>query len=183
MSTLLRWLIAGIYFLVRIVVIVWTTLAIYFSNLPWLELRLALAVSFAAFAIWAFWLSRRRHMQALAFALVLGVVAWWFTITPSQDRNWRPEVAVMPRALIDGDHVRLTGVRNFDYRSRDDFTAHYDEREIDLSHLTGLDFYISYWSEGPVAHTFVSFVFDNVPPLSISIPSGVWSALCGVSTT
>jgi len=100
---------------------------------------------------------------------VLGVVAWWFTITPSHDRNWRPEVAVMPRAYIDGNLVRLTGVRNFDYRSRNDFTVHYEEREINLSHLVGLDFYVSYWSEGPVAHTFVSFLFDNASPLSISI--------------
>jgi hypothetical protein len=65
--------------------------------------------------------------------------------------------------------VRITGVRNFDYRSRNDFTVHYEEREVDLSHLTGLDFFVSYWSEGPVAHTFVSFVFDNAAPLSISI--------------
>jgi len=127
-------------------------------------------VAFAAFAIWAFWLSRVRRMPTVAYALVLGVVAWWFTITPSEDRNWRPEVAVMPRAFIEGDRVRLTGVRNFDYRSRDDFTVHYEEREIDLSHLTGLDFYVSYfWSEAPVAHTFVSFLFDNAAPLSISI--------------
>ena len=169
MSTLLRWLIAGIKFLVQLLIITWTTLAIYFSNLPWPELRLGLAVAFAAFAVWAFWLSRRKRMPVVAYALVLGVIAWWLTITPSHDRNWRPEVAVMPRAFIDGDRVRLTGVRNFDYRSRDDFTVHYEEREVDLSHLAGLDFYISYWSEGPVAHTFVSFLFDNAPPVSISI--------------
>src|SRR5215813_7934764 len=168
-SMLLRGLVAGINLLVRILVITWTALAIYFSNLPWPELRLGLAVAFAAFAIWAFWLSRQRRMRVAAFALVLGVVAWWFTITPSHDRNWRPEVAVMPRAYIDGNLVRLTGVRNFDYRSRNDFTVHYEEREINLSHLVGLDFYVSYWSEGPVAHTFVSFLFDNASPLSISI--------------
>jgi Domain of unknown function (DUF4105) len=40
---------------------------------------------------------------------------------------------------------------------------------MQLSHLTGLDFYVSYWSEGMVGHTFVSFIFDNAPPLSISI--------------
>jgi Domain of unknown function (DUF4105) len=170
MSTLLRWLIAGISFLFRIVVITWTTLAIYYSNLPWAELRSGLAVAFATFAIWAFWLSRRRRMPAVAYALVLGVIAWWLSITPSHDRNWRPEVAVMPRAFIDGDRVRLTGVRNFDYRSRDDFTVRHEEREIGLSHVTGLDFYVSYfWSESPVAHTWVSFLFDNAPPLSVSI--------------
>ena len=75
----------------------------------------------------------------------------------------------MPRAFIDGDRVRITGVRNFDYRSRDDFDVHYEERIVQLSHLTGLDFFVSYWSEGFVAHTFVSFIFDNAPPLSISI--------------
>ena len=56
MSTLLRWLITGIKLLVQILVVTWTTLAIYFSNLPWPALRLGLAVAFAAFAIWAFWL-------------------------------------------------------------------------------------------------------------------------------
>ncbi len=75
----------------------------------------------------------------------------------------------MPRAFIDGDRVRITGVRNFDYRSRDDFTVRYEDRDIQLSHLTGLDFFVSYWSEGFVGHTFLSFIFDNAPPLSISI--------------
>jgi Domain of unknown function (DUF4105) len=169
MSRLLRWLIAGLNHLIRIVVSIWTMLAIYYSNLPWPELRLGLAAAFAAFAIWAFWLSRQRRMPVAAFVLVLAVIAWWLTIAPSHDRNWRPEVAVMPRAFIAGDHVHLTGVRNFDYRSRDDFTVHYEERDIELSHVIGLDFFVSYWSEGLVAHTFVSFVFDNTWPLSISI--------------
>src|SRR5262249_39944399 len=65
----LRWLLAGIGFLIRILVVAWTTLAIYFSNLPWPELRLGLAVVFAAFAIWAFWLSRRPRMRLVAYAL------------------------------------------------------------------------------------------------------------------
>ena len=144
-------------------------MAIYFSQLPWAGVRLGLAGAFAAFAIWVVWFSRRRAMFAVLITLFLGVVVWWISIPPSHDRQWRPEVAVMPRAVIDGDRVRLTGVRNFDYRSRNDFTVRYEEREVWLSHLTGLDFYVSYWSEGLVAHTFVSFIFDNAPPLSISI--------------
>ena len=149
--------------------IAWATLAIYYSNLPWAEARLALTVAFAVFAIWALWFSRQRRMPAVFAALFLGVVAWWIAIPPSHDREWRPEVAVMPRAVIDGDRVRITGVRNFDYRSRNDFTVRWEEREISLSHLTAIDFYVSYFTEGPVGHTFVSFIFDNAPPLSISI--------------
>ncbi len=162
-------LIATIGFLFRAILITWATLAIYYSNLPWAPARIALAVAFAAFAVWAFWFSRQRRMPLIAGALFLGVVGWWISIRPSHDRNWRPEVAVMPRAVIDGDRVHLTGVRDFDYRTRDDFTVHYEERDVQPSHLTALDFYVSYFSELPVAHTFVSFIFDNAPPLSISI--------------
>jgi hypothetical protein len=132
-------------------------------------MRLGLAGAFAAFAIWALWLSRQRRMSAVLIVLFLGVVVWWSSIRPSHDREWRPEVAMMPRAVIDGDRVRLTGVRNFEYRTRNDFTVHYEEREVWLSHLAALDFYVSYFSEGPIAHTFLSFIFDNAPPLSISI--------------
>jgi hypothetical protein len=163
------WLIATIWFLCWVALITWTTLAINYSNLPSAGLRLGLAGAFAAFAVWALWLSRQRRMSVIVIALFLGVAAWWITIRPSHDRPWRPEVAVMPRAFIDGDRVRLTGVRNFDYRSRNDFTVRYEEREVLLSHLMALDFYVSYFMPGPVGHTFLSFIFDNAPPLSISI--------------
>jgi hypothetical protein len=169
LSRCLRWVIAIIGFLVRALAIAWATLAIYYSNLPWAGARLGLAAVFAAFAVWALWFARQRRMAAVAIVLFLGVVAWWISIRPSHDRNWRPEVAVMPRAVIDGDRVHLTGVRDFDYRTRNDFTVRYEDREVQLSHLTALDFYVSYFTEGPVGHTFVSFIFDNAPPLSISI--------------
>jgi hypothetical protein len=108
-------------------------------------------------------------MSVALIVLYLGVIAWWMSISPSHDRPWRPEVAVMPRAFVDGDRVHLTGVRNFEYRTRDDFTVRYEERDVGFSHLTGIDFYVSYWREGLVGHTFLSFIFDNAPPLSISI--------------
>jgi len=102
-------------------------------------------------------------------AIFAAMVAWYWLIPPSQDRPWRKEVAVLPTAQIDGDRVRLSGVRNFTYRTRDDFDVHYEEREVLLSHLTSVDFYISFWMPGPIGHTFLSFNFDNAPPVSISI--------------
>jgi hypothetical protein len=163
------WLGRAIWILCQVLLIAWGALVIYFSNLPWAEARLTLAVCFALVSIWLLWISRRRRAYTVFIVLFVGVFAWWISILPSHHRPWRPEVAVMPRAIIDGDRVRITGVRDFDYRSRNDFTVRYEEREVQLSHLTGLDFFVSYWAEGPVAHTFVSFIFDNAPPLSISI--------------
>jgi Domain of unknown function (DUF4105) len=164
-----QWLLAAAIFVFRVLLVGWATLAIHYSNLPWEWLRLVLATAFLAFAVWALWLAHRRRARLVFVGLFLAVLAWWTTIQPSHDRKWRPEVAVMPRAVVDGDRARFTGVRNFDYRSRDDFTARYEEREVSLAHLTGVDFFVSYWVEGPVGHTFLSFIFDNAPPLSISI--------------
>src|SRR5215813_7103738 len=169
LSSSLGWLVGGIWLLCQIVLIAWGTLTIYYSNLPWAELRLALAAAFAGFAVWACWVSRRRGMSAVFLALFVGVVVWWIAIPPSDDRQWRPEVAVMPRAIIDGDRVRITGVRNFQYAGRNDFKVRYEEREISISHLTSVDLFISYFLVRPVAHTFLSFEFDNARPLCISI--------------
>ncbi|MGA7407619.1 MAG: DUF4105 domain-containing protein [Pseudolabrys sp.] len=159
----------AIWMLCQVLLITWCALAIYYSNLPWSGLRLAAAVCFAAVAIWVVWISRLPRKSLIFFALCLGVIVWWILIPPSHDRPWRPDVAIMPRVVVDGDRVRITGVRDFDYRSLNDFHVHYGDREVQLSHLTGLDFFVSYWSEGLVGHTFLSFIFDNAPPLSISI--------------
>jgi hypothetical protein len=158
-----------LYFLGRLLLVTWATLAIFFSNLPWAWSRLALAVAFAGFSIWAFWITRRTRMRWVVLGLFAAVLAWYAAIPPSNDRPWRTDVAVLSRAEIDGDRVRITNVRDFDYRSRDDFTVRYIDREVSLSHLISLDFFISYWMPGPVAHTFVSFNFDNAPPVCISI--------------
>lgn len=165
----LSWLSIAAWFLCRAVVVGWATLALYYSNLPWGWARLLLAIAFLAFGIWSLWVSRRRRMAWVFAGVFLVVLVWWILIPPSHDRPWRQEVAVMPRAIIDGDRVRLTGFRNFDYRSREDFTVRYEEREVSLSHLVSLDLLISYWTPGPIAHTFVSFGFDNAPPVCISI--------------
>ena len=96
--------------------VAWATLAIYYSNLPWTGLRLGLAGAFAAFSIWALWLSHQRRMP---FAIPRDVPRRGRVVDLHQSiarSPWRPEVAVMPRAVIDGDRVRITGVRNFDYR-------------------------------------------------------------------
>lgn len=165
-ARLLRWLSATFGFIVRLGLVGWGTLAIYWSNLPWPSARIALALVFLAFGIWALWFARKPLVFGAAF---LAVLAWWLMIPPSDDREWRQEVALKPRAVIDGDRVRISNFRNFDFRSRDDFTAIYEEREVLLSHLVGVDFFLSFWMEGPVGHTWVSFVFDNAPPVSISI--------------
>src|SRR5260370_30731237 len=127
LSRSLGWLIGGIWVVCQIVLIAWGTLAIYYSNLPWAALRLTLAAAFAAFAVWACWVSPRRGMSAVFLGLFFVVVVWWISISPSHDRPWRPEVAVVPRVVIDGGRARITRRRNLDYRSPDDLSLAYLE--------------------------------------------------------
>jgi Domain of unknown function (DUF4105) len=159
-SALRRVAAATLRFLLGVLLLGWASLALWY-NAPWP----ALAAAFLVLGGWAWW-TRRWLVFGAAF---LAVLAWFIALKPSHDRPWRAEVALMPRAFIEGDRVRLTGVRDFQYRSRNEFTVRYEEREVSLAHLTGVDFYLSYWTLGPVGHTFVSFLFDDAPPLSISI--------------
>jgi Domain of unknown function (DUF4105) len=105
----------------------------------------------------------------LAFAVMFGVLlAWWSTITPSNDREWRPEVAVLPHATIAGDLVTVYGIRNFEYRSEDDFTPRYEERTYDLRKLDSVDLVSAYWMGPAIAHLFVTFGFGD-EHLAVSI--------------
>ena len=165
-----RWLRAALRIAGQFIVIAWAGLAIYYSNLPWGPARAALAVAFTAFGIWALWWTRRPNTGWWFAATFGAVLIWWLAIPPSHDRPWRPEVAVLPRAIIDGDRVRLTHFRHFKYRSENDFDVRYEDRDISLDRIVSMDLFISYWKLGPVAHTFVSFNFeDGSPPVCISI--------------
>jgi hypothetical protein len=166
-----RWCWTALRHISLFLLIAWAFLAIYYSNLPWAWMRLTLALAFAAFAVFAVWVTRRRTMQWAFVATFTIVVIWWICIPPSHERPWRREAAVLARAVfIDDDRVLLTGFRNFTYRSVDDFDARYEQREIRLSRMVSVDLFISYWKIGPVAHTFLSFNFDDgAPPVCVSI--------------
>jgi hypothetical protein len=124
---------------------------------------------FAVFTFVALWRLRARWPISVTAVLFVALLVVWGFIKPSHDREWRTDVSVMPQVVIDGDNVRISGYRNFDYRSRDDFTPHWETRELRLSDIRGVDFFISYWMQGPVAHTFLSFDVAGGEPVTVSI--------------
>src|ERR1700754_2497706 len=74
---LLRWAWAMVRATLQLLLIGWGTLAIYFPNLPSAWMRVALALTFAAFAVWALWLSGRPKMRWAFAGAMVGVVAWF----------------------------------------------------------------------------------------------------------
>ena len=87
------------------------------------------------------------------------MLLWWLSIEPSNERDWQTEVAVLPYATQDGDLVTLHNVRNFDYRTEQDFVPRYDERTFDLRQLDAVDLIAVYWAGDAIAHIMVSFGF------------------------
>ncbi|HET9700387.1 MAG TPA: DUF4105 domain-containing protein [Burkholderiales bacterium] len=114
----------------------------------------------------------RMFRGGLVVALVpLAVVlAWWFSIPPSNDRNWLPDVARPPVAEFRGSQVTVRNLRNFEYRASDsDFIEHWDTRSYDLDRLTGVDLFLSYWGPTLIAHTIMSWEFSDGSHLAVSI--------------
>jgi hypothetical protein len=132
---------------------------------------LAGAIAVAGMAALAGILVARWRIRATAgFAVLFAVLlVWWSTIEPSNDRNWKPEVAVLPYATIDGDLVTVHNIRNFDYRDETDFSVAYYDKAFDLRELSAVDLVASYWAGPDIAHIFVSFGFNDRDHLAVSI--------------
>src|SRR5262249_19564321 len=107
------------------------------------------------------------------FAALLGVAAlflvWWLRLKPSNDRDWDPCVAVLPRATRDGDAVTIENVRNLEYRSPRDFTPRYETRTLRLANLTGLDIIFFNWGSPWMSHPVLVFDFGPDGRVCISI--------------
>jgi hypothetical protein len=163
MKTIIRWVFFAPVFTVSFA---WACAALYFDG-PFSGL---IAVAFACAALGILgWV--RPFSKGLAFfgALFLAVLIWWLSLEPSNEREWLPDVARLPAAEIDGDRVVVRNVRNFVYRSEFDYDERWEERTYDLSKLKGVDVFLIYWGSPWIAHTIMSWVFEDQPPLAISI--------------
>jgi len=155
--------------LLCLLITLWATGALYFDfPITWLRAPLALIYGLTMLAALLFVKGRWRAMGivAIGFAIVL---AWWFTLKPRQDRDWKPEVAVLAHAIIDGEQVTIENVRNFDYHAESDFTPRRETRSYNLSHLRGVDLFLTYWGSAFIAHPILSFDFGDDGRVCFSI--------------
>jgi hypothetical protein len=148
----------------------WASLAIFYSDLPGETLRSGLACLFVFATLVAFILLPRRARTLFWFLVVFAlVVVWWTTISPSNARDWQPDVAVLPYATIEGDRVTLHNIRNFAYRTETDYDAHYYDKELNLREIDSVDLITVYWMGDAIAHVMVSFGFGGKDYVAFSI--------------
>ena len=99
----------------------------------------------------------------------VAVLAWWLTLSPSNDRDWQTDVDRTAWAEIAGDAVTIHDMRNFDYRTETDYRPVWETRTYDLSKIRAADLFLTFWGSPWIAHPIVSFEFANGEHLAISV--------------
>lgn len=151
----------------------WGTLAITYAGPHNEATRKMLAASFAVASMVAlvalFYRRWRLRILAAYLGLFFVLLAWYFSLKPSNERDWQADVAVLPYAEIDGDIVAVHNIRNFSYRSENAYTPAYYDKRFDVRRLEGVDVVAVYWMGPAIAHIFLSFAFSGGDHLAISI--------------
>lgn len=152
----------GLQLLLAAAVIAWVALALHFQIA--MPARAALYGGLAAIAGMIVWFAVKRNwgrVWVAMIALVAVAAAWWATITPREDRIWRPEVARGVTSDLNGDTAILKNVRDFNWITEDTATESWVTRTVDLTAITSLDVFLSVWDSPDIAHTLVSFGFAD----------------------
>ena len=169
-----RRVILGLFNTLLVVVLLgligWSSLAVFYTDLSIRPPRTIAAAACAVLALASLIFIRpRKWGVAVVLLIFLGVLTWFLTRPPLNDREWAPEYTRTPSATLEGDRLTVHNVRNFEYRGETDFTPQWYDHTYDLSKLKSVDYILSYWGPTAVAHGMVSFEFEDDRPLAVSI--------------
>jgi len=143
---------------------IWAMLALWYQ-LPW-----SLPARLAACGLWLLgtlgvlfmlWSGTTLWAILTYLAMLILVMLWWGRLEPTHERDWADDLARITTGVIEGDRVRLKDVRNFHWRTLDDYDVRWETREYDLSQLRSVDLITSQWGLPGIAHILVSFGFED----------------------
>ena len=155
--------------------------SIWFCLAIWIQQPLGQIFSYFIIILWAIFalsilgiyftknlFTRKIDSLIYLVAFLLSLV-WYFNIPAKQDREWSPEVSRIFSYEKQGQLVTIHNVRNFDWRTTDQYDERWETRTYNLDDITGVNIITSYWMGPQIAHTLVSFNFSNQRPLVFSI--------------
>lgn len=162
--------------LIVMVFFVWGALALW-VQLVRLKLRRGLLIALWALVTAAFIAAlfnpQNLPLQTIAsitYTLsAIALLVWWRNVSPSNNRQWIPEVSRQTQGKIEGSTVTIKNVRNFIWHSPEHFTEQWETRQYDMNRLESVDLALSYWSGPAIAHALVSFGFGNDDYLVFSV--------------
>lgn len=140
----------------------WGALAVHFQLSGPIGLAAFAALSLAALML-AFLASRGRWVGVWRWMALSAVVigAWWLTLQPSDTRDWMVDVSRGVTAEpVDGG-LLVRNIRNFDWTSETEASAAWYDKVVDPDKITSVDMLLSVWDHPDIAHTLVSFGFED----------------------
>jgi hypothetical protein len=82
---------------------------------------------------------------------------------------WADDVARMTTGSVAGNVVTLQNVRNFEWRTTDDYTQRWETRSYELDRIVSVDMIMSYWTGPAIAHMLISFGFNDGAQVVFSV--------------
>ncbi len=157
---------------VLLVLSLWTGLAFWF-RLPFNDVMRGVAggtyLVFGLLVVVALF-TRHRLPALLVFgASFAAVLFWWGTIHPPKTADWAADYGRQFTAIVDGDMLTISNVRNFDWKTPTEFTERWETRQYDLKKLATVDVFLSQWGSPNIAHFIMSFGFTDGEYLAMSV--------------
>ena len=147
----------------------WATAAL-FVDCRIAALRIPLTLIYVLGVITVFIKLRRSRWAAVAYLVgFCFVLAWWLTLKPSNDGNWKSDVDRTAWTEFDGDRVTIHNLRNCDYRAESDYSNCWSDRTIYLSEIRAADLFLTNWGISFASHPIVSFQFGDNQHVAFSI--------------
>lgn len=146
----------------------------------WVHQPFGAAITYALIATWLifaiatgyFYLKQHRLMHYSKYAYPLAFIAvliFFFSLSPRNDRIWQDEAEKIIQFKFNDDKIEIQNVRNFIWRTKDDYDVNWETRRYDIEQLESIDLIVSHFMQGPVAHVFISFGFKDGEHLAFSL--------------
>ncbi len=97
------------------------------------------------------------------------VVTWWFSLSPSNNANWRADVNRTAWVEMDGDRVVIHNYRNCDYRTETEYSNCWSDKTVYLSQIRSVDMFLTNWGPRWISHPILSFAFGDNDHIAFSI--------------
>ncbi len=109
-------------------------------------------------------------MLKICATIIIAYLLLSISTTPSNEREWNPDQALLPYAEFKGDTVTVHNIRNFTYASTTSYIPHYYDGQFNLGDIQRVWYVVEPFSGFPgSAHTFLSFEFKGGQFIAISV--------------
>ena len=116
---------------------------------------------------------RNRNYWYGLTGLELAVIVWFAALTPERqfrDTKWQRPWGRMPQTAFNGTLAAVRDIRDFKYRTPEDYDIHYIDGTYDIDQVRTVDVAVSHWDGmEKIAHTMLSFGFADGRYLALSM--------------